>query len=149
MPAVQSEESSLIQIIPLSVNSPLDFDSISMASLQTGEVIISGRAGPQVEKIEVFFTNPTSKYPNDRYVLQAYSSGDETFKYIASSKNQVLDFGQNEYVFRAHVGADEYETKIVLSVLDDEQVETTGLETNLIGVEDNTILINLPTSSKY
>lgn len=138
-----------IQIIEIDRNSPLSFDTISEHSLTTGEVIITWNALPDVEKIEVFFTNPTSKYPDDRYMLQAYKSGDATFKYIASSKNQVLDFGQNEYVFRAYSEWKEYETKIILEVEDESSDEETGTKSNIIGPEENTISINLPTSSKY
>jgi hypothetical protein len=56
----------------MDANSPLDFDEISEDLLTTGEVTISGTAGSDVDKIEVFFTNPNSTFSNDRYVLQTY-----------------------------------------------------------------------------
>jgi hypothetical protein len=135
----------------MDANSPLDFDPISEGSLSSGEVIITGKIlnNGGVDKIEVFFTNPTSKYPDDRYMLQAFTSGDETFKYIASSKNQVLDFGQNEYVFTAYSGTAVNEVKIILNVPSEDEIESTGIESNLIGTEQNFISVDLPTSSKY
>lgn len=141
-------EDSLIQIISQDDNNFIVFDTISESSLASGEVIITGTTNISVDSIEVSFTNPTSKYPDDDYVLQAFSSGDESFKYIASSKNKVLDFGQNEYVFAAYSGKEVSRIKIILEVPSDEK-EVTGVESNLIGVEDNLISIDLPTSSKY
>jgi hypothetical protein len=41
------------------------------------------------------------------------------------------------------------DTKVILEVSDEDEEETTGKELNLVGVEENTILIDLPTSSKY
>jgi hypothetical protein len=150
MPSESVEKAnSLVQIIPRDENRFLEFDSISENSLQTGEVIITGTTNILVDSIEVLFTNPTSKYPDDDYTLKAFMSGDESFKYIASSKNQVLDFGQNEYIFRASSGKQVSETKIILEVLSDDEKEKIGTESNLIWVEDNLISINLPTSSKY
>ncbi len=143
------QSNSLIQIMPQDTLAYLVFDSISERELTSGEVIISGTTNIQVDKIQVLFTNPTSKYPDDDYTLQAFKSGDTTFKYIASSKNQVLDFGQNEYIFRAWAGKEISETKIVLNVLDENNKETIGSESTLVGPEDNTISIDLPTSSKY
>lgn len=158
IPKVQEQESlewvkedSLVQIIPLDANSPLSFDDISQRDLSTWEVIITGKIlnAWGVDKIEVFFSNPTSKYPDDRYTLQAFRPWDENFKYIASSKNQVLDFGQNEYIFRAYSGIDENETKIILEVPGESEIEEKWKETSLIWPEENTIAIDLPTSSKY
>ena len=142
-------QDSLVQIIELDANSPISFDAISEESLSSWEVVITGAARQSVEMIEVFFTNPTSKYPDDRYTLQAFSSGDSTFKYIASSNNQVLDFGQNEYIFRASSEGETFDTKIILEVPSVDQVENTGTESNLIGTEENFIFVDLPTSSKY
>jgi hypothetical protein len=145
----QKEEKNLVQIIPRDDNRFLEFNTISDTSLQTGEVIITGTTNISVDNIEVLFTNPTSKYPDDDYTLLAFNSGDESFKYIASSKNQVLDFGQNEYIFKAYSGKQVSETKIILEVLSEDEQEKIGIESNLIGIEDNLISIDLPTSSKY
>lgn len=137
-----------IQIIPQDDLGLLEFDEILESSLVTGEVKISGTAVSTVEKIQVLYSNPTSSYPDDDYTLQTFKPWDESFRYMASSRHQVLDFGENNYIFRAYSGDTTSETKIVLNV-PDENEETVGIEKQLIGVEDNTVLIDLPTSSKY
>lgn len=145
-----NQDNSYIQIIELDANSPLTFDEISPESLSTWEVVISGTAWPDVDRIEVFFTNPSSTYSDDRYTLQTYVKWEWDFKYIASSKNKVLDYGVNEYIFRAYSGIVENETKIILrvpsSVGDDEE---TSSESQLIGSENDSILIDLPVSTMY
>ncbi len=143
-------EDSLVQIIPQDDKWFLKFNSISERSITSGEVIISGTTELSLDSIQVLYSNPTSKFPDDDYTLQAFKTGDETFKYIASSKNQVLDFGENDYIFRAKLWNEISETKIIIEVPDKEDTkEETGTESQLIGTEDNTILIDLPTSSKY
>jgi len=145
----QQQKDSPVQILNLDDLDYLNFDSVSERSLTSWEVILSGTADSSVDKIQVLFTNPTSKYPDDDYTLQAFNAGDTTFKYIASSKNQVLDFGQNEYIFRAYAGKEISETKIILDVPSDDQQEVVWSESTLVWPEDNTISIELPTSSKY
>jgi hypothetical protein len=66
------EVQKYVQIIPLTEKQFLDFDSILESSLSSGEVKISGTTNTQVEKIEVLFSNPTSNYPDDDYVLQTF-----------------------------------------------------------------------------
>jgi len=68
------EAKKYIQIIPLTEKQFLDFDSILESSLTSGEVKISGTTNTQVDKIEVLFSNPTSTYPDDDYVLQTFKS---------------------------------------------------------------------------
>ncbi len=84
----------MVQIIPLDANSPLEFNAIDEKAVTTGEVTISGKIhdGVIVDKIQVLFSNATSNYPDDSYVLQKFKKGDSTFTYMASSKHQVLDF---------------------------------------------------------
>lgn len=143
------EKSNLVQIIPMDDQRLLAIDDISEATLKIWEVVITGAVTSSVDRIDVLFSNPTSKYPDDDYTLQAYEAWDMIFKYIASSKNQVLDFGENEYIFRAYSWDLVSDTKVILEVSDEDEEETTGKELNLVGVEENTILIDLPTSSKY
>lgn len=151
--AEKSEEDSKvaasnIQIIPQDSLWFLSFDDITQSSLTTWEVKISGIARSSVEKIQVLFSNPTSGYPDDDYTLQTYKQWDSEFRYMASSRHQVLDFGENNYIFRAYSWDQISETKIVLNIPDESQ-EVTWIEKQLIGEEDNTIMIDLPTSSKY
>jgi len=143
------EAKKYIQIIPLTEKQFLDFDSILESSLTSGEVKISGTTNTQVDKIEVLFSNPTSTYPDDDYVLQTFKSWEKEFKYFAASRHQVLDFWENNYTFRAHSGEEVSETKVVLLIEKESDTEVKTTEAQLIGGEDNTVLIDLPVSSKY
>lgn len=145
----ETSENKKVQIIPQDSLGFLNFDTISESSLETGEVKISGTTNKAVDKIQVLFSNPTSSYPDDDYTLKAFKSGDDAFRYMAASRHQVLDFGENNYVFRAFSGDEVSETKVVLHVPSEEEKEVAGTEKQLIWKEDNTVLVNLPTSSKY
>lgn len=130
----------------------LDFDTLSLDDVLAGEIEIRGTADTSVEKIEVLFSNNNSDFPNDKYILQTYKGKGGSFRYVASSKNQVLDFWKNSYEFRAYTGK-EYETSFVDINLPREdlnsQDEKREDESVLIGPEDDILSINLPTSSKY
>ena len=146
---VEEKTSQNIQIIPLSTQQVLNFDEISPESLTSGEVKITGTTA-DVDSIDVLFSNPTSAYPDDDYTLQTFKAWDTDFRYVASSRNQVLDFGENTYIFTAHAGSTTSQTKVVLVVPREwEEDEKKWTESNLIGTENNTTLIDLPTSSKY
>jgi len=132
-------DGDIVQIIPQTSVQYLEFDSISEADIADGEVEITGSADPSVDKIQVLFSNTSSEFPDDNYTLQTYEAGSESFRYIASSKNQVLDYGKNVYIFT--------ETEIVL--IYSEGQDFTVTETKLIGWEDNTLFIDLPKSAEY
>ena len=143
-------ERKYIQIIPLTEKQFLDFDSISESTLTSWEVKISGKTNTIVDKVQVLFSNPTSAFPDDDYVLQTFTSGDSEFKYFAASRHEVLDFGENNYIFTAYSGEEVSETKVVLYVETEEETqEEKGTESQLIGWEEDVVLIDLPTSSKY
>lgn len=140
----------LVQVISISEDQFLNFDDISESSLTSGEVKISGTTTAMVDKIEVEFSNPTSTFPNDMYVLQTFEAGEwKEFKYFAASRHQVLDFGENNYIFKAYSGEKVSETKVVLNVPNEDEETQTGTETQLIGEEWDVVLVDLPTSSKY
>lgn len=150
-PFLENTDNKLIQIIPQSEDQFLKFNDISESSLTSWEVELSGITTKDVDKIEVLFSNPTSNYPDDDYMLQTFEWGLwSEFKYFAASRHQVLDFWENNYIFRAYAGEDVSETKIVLHVkTEDEQKEEKWTESQLIGEEWDVVLVNLPTSSKY
>lgn len=140
-----------VQVISLSEQSFLNFDDISNDFMTLWEVEISGNTTTNVESISVLFSNPTSSYPDDNYILLTYEPEEGTFIYRASSRNQVLDYGENNYIFTAKSGDEITQTKIVLYIpsKDDVVQEQWGTETELIWYEDNTLQIQFPTSSKY
>ena len=140
-----------VQVIPLWENNFLDFDDISNDFLNLWEVEISGNTIWNVESISVKFSNPTSSYPDDNYVLQTYKPEDWRFVYRASSRSQVLDYGENNYIFTAKSWDEISQTKIVLNVpaKDDEIEPAAWVEAELLWYEGNTLQIQFPTSSKY
>jgi len=138
-----------VQVIALSEKQFLSFNDIPESSLGSGEIEISWSALPGVTSIEVTFTNPTSDYPDDIYTLQTFESGDSEFIYRASSRNQVLDYGENQYIFKASSGGVESLTKVVILVPTKQEEQQWEVEKDIIGFEDNTLLVDFPTSSKY
>lgn len=140
-----------IQIVGLSEEQFLDFDAISDSFLSLWEVEISWKTNVYVEEIKVEFSNPTSNYPDDNYTLQTYSPEEGSFIYRASSRNKVLDYGENNYIFTAISGDAESQTKITLVVPQDDlnSDDASGVETDILGTEDNLLQINFPTASKY
>jgi len=149
-------DTDIVSITPLTDVQYLEFWAISEADVRDGEVEIYWLADSWVEKIQVLFSNWESDFPDDDYFLKTFSSAStdtdyalwkSEFKYIASSKNQVLDFWKNIYIFRAYVWKEYSETQI--TIISQERDEVVWTETQLIGTEDDTLLINLPVSSQY
>jgi len=102
-----------------------------------------------VQKIEVLFSNASSDFPDDTYTLQTFAPGSEEFRYIASTKNQVLDAWVNEYIFKAYTDSSvPSQTKVTITLWDMQQ-DLIWNETKLIGTEDNFINIDFPVSTKY
>ncbi len=144
----EESSSNSVQIIPQTAEQFLEFSPVDESKLATWEVEISGTTTKKVDKIQVLFSNRGSDFPNDDYVLQTFTPWDKEFRYVASSRNKVLDFGENTYTFRAFSGKEITETRLRVRVTD-EIVEESWVETQLIGSEDDTVLIDLPTSTAY
>jgi len=145
----------MIEIIPVSGKSFLQFNSLDENSLKDGELIISGTADPEVDKIVVTFENPTSSFPRDEYTLQTFKKGDKTFKYMASSRFQVLDFGENTYTVQAYEGKEVSETKIIVRLQEGatsmpvELSKDVTYEDKIVGGEGNSVTLKLPESSTF
>lgn len=77
-------------------------DELDATQIQSEEIVITGKVVSDVERIEVQFSNEMSDFPLDSYTLQSFTPGDTTFKYIASSRQRVLDYGKNTYTFTAY-----------------------------------------------
>ncbi len=128
----------------------LKFNELSVEDINNGEVEISWETLWEVDKITVSFKNEDSEYPDDLYTLKTFKSGAKTFKYLASSRFKVLDFGTNTYVFTAFTGRESVETTITINLVDESKVESPTWETEkLIGTEVSAELSNLPTGWSY
>ena len=104
-----------------------------------------------VTSIEVTFSNPTSNFSEDSYVLQTYQPENGKFVYRASGENQVLDYGENRYVFTAKGKEGTSVTTVMINIekQGEEEETQTGSEQTLIGEENNLLSMNFPTSTKY
>ena len=128
----------------------LKFNELSVEDINNGEVEISWATLWEVDKITVSFKNEASEYPDDLYTLKTFKSGWDAFKYLASSRFKVLDFGMNTYVFTAYTGRESVETTININLVDDSKIQAPTWETDkLIGTEVSAELSSLPTGWSY
>ena len=147
-PEPQVSEPKIIQIQSLSKEQFVEINPINEDINRDGSVEITGATLTEVDKIEVSFTNDDSVFPDDRYTLQTFKKWDDAFKYIASSKFQVLDFGTNLYTVTAHKGDATSETQITIELQDPEATKV-EFETSIIGTEELSLEIDLPKSAEF
>ena len=147
---VQDTETSWYEISESWEVQLLKFNQLSVEDINNGEVEISWETLWEVDKITVSFKNKTSEYPDDLYTLKTFKAGWDSFKYLASSRFNVLDFGTNTYVFTAYTGRESVETTLTINLVDDSKVEAPTWETDkLIGTEVSAELSSLPTGGSY
>lgn len=128
----------------------LQFDPISTSEIQDWEVEFSWETLWEVDRITVSFSNASSSYPDDLYELKTFKSGWKDFKYLASSRFNVLDYGINTYVFTAYAGRESVETTITVNLIQDEEIVAPTWETQkLIGTEVSAELSTLPVGGSY
>lgn len=100
---VTSEEDNKLYKISYSTDEKfLELDSLDWKELKYWEIELTWKTLEKVDKIVVNFSNKDSKFPNDEFPLKKFKAWDETFKYYASSKYKVLDYGENNYEFVAY-----------------------------------------------
>jgi len=118
---VQTEEKKQnIEIVNITSEVFLDFDSLDWVNLLWWEVEITWTTLANVDTITVEFSNNTSDYPDDNYKLQKFKAWDKNFLYRAFSNYETLDFWINEYIFTAISWNRESKTKIILNVTKEE-----------------------------
>lgn len=145
----ESINPSLVEIIPLTESQFIEVTPIAESDVNDWEIQISGKTLEKVEKIEVSFSNATSDYPNDNYTLQTFTSWDRAFKYNASSMLQVLDYGKNTYIIKAYTTADNYSETEVSIIVPTKPSVIEGSQQQVIGTEDDSVILNLPVSAEY
>lgn len=110
-----------IEIINLTSEKFLEFNSLDWVNLLWWEVEITWNTLTWVDEITVEFKNEESNYPDDKYTLKTFSPWDKTFKYRAFSNYETLDFWTNEYIFTAKSKNEISQTKIILRVIKNSQ----------------------------
>jgi hypothetical protein len=110
----------------------ITLDELTNASINPEEIVFSWKTQPAwVDKIVVQFQNGSSAYPLDSYTLKTYTPGDLTFKYIASSRQRVLDYGKNEYLFTAYSGGETSQVKVEILLDKNEDARKDALSKTL------------------
>ena len=143
------EDKTSYTINHLSETKLLKFNELSVNAIENGEVEISWETVWEVDKITVSFKNPDSDYPDDLYTLKTFKPGGKSFKYLASSRFKVLDFGTNTYVFTAYAGRESVETEVTINLVDKKKTSPVWETEKLIGTEVSAELSKLPTGGSY
>lgn len=83
-------------------NDFFSLNEIPLDAINSEEIQISWKVfSSDIAKIQVTFSNRESLYPVDEFLLKQFKKWDSVFRYVAWSRFKVLDYGLNEYVFKA------------------------------------------------
>lgn len=116
----------------------LIIDSLDDNDFLSLEVEITWKTLASVDKIIVNFSNIESKFPEDSYTLQSYKKWDNTFKYRAFSKYEVIDKWVNKYIIEAYSWDKVSKIELILNVFEEKKVETTDENISDEKRKDNT-----------
>ncbi len=142
---IENEQTQSVNIKNISNDEWVIFiDDLNNKDFYTGEVWITWTVKWNVDKIEVSFSNSTSTYPSDLYELKQFKSGDTTFKYLASTHFETLDFGLNEYIFTAYSSWNTYKVKVEVNLPEKLNTSTTSYKKI-----DNLDDFDMPSSSTF
>lgn len=98
----------------------IELDTIDESDLSLLEVEITWKTLVNVDKINVTFSNNTSKFPVDNYALKTFKSWDDKFLYRAFKKYETLDYGENKYIIEAYSWDEVSKIELILNVESDE-----------------------------
>ncbi len=126
----------------------ISLDDLSWKNLESWEIEITWKALKNVDKIDVYFINKDSIYPEDQYQLKQFKSWSDIFKYLASSNFKTLDFWLNEYTFTAYSTGSVYKVKLEIN-LPKKKVDDLATSTQVVSEtaslnEDDLTTFNLP-----
>lgn len=99
----------------------IELDSIDENDLTSLELEITWKTLVNVDKINVTFSNNTSKFPVDNYALKTFKSWDENFLYRAFKKYETLDYGENKYIIEAYSWAEVSKIELIINVEKDKE----------------------------
>lgn len=91
-------------------------DDLPKITNKTTYVWIQGYVDSEVDKIEVKFSNLTSDFENDSFVLKKFKKWNNRFLYNANKVYEVLDFGLNEYEIIAYKWEEKFITRLEIVV---------------------------------
>lgn len=106
-----------VEITQISKWDPIiEIDDLTKKDFYSWEIEITWKTLWKVDKIDVYFINKSSIYPEDLYTLKQFKSWDSTFKYMASSWFKTLDFWLNEYTFTVYSSWNVFKLKININI---------------------------------
>lgn len=123
----EKTEKEKIVINYLTESKFIELDSIDENDLSSLEFEITWKTLVNVDKINVTFSNSTSKFPVDNYALKTFKSWDETFLYRAFKKYETLDYGENKYIIEAYSWAEVSKIELIINI-DEKSSESSNEE---------------------
>lgn len=134
-----SEENSknILSEIIFPVWQAVVLDELPKITNNTTYVWIQGYVDSWVDKIEVKFSNLTSDFPNDSFVLREFKKWDNRFLYNANKVYKVLDFGLNEYEIITYKWEEKFITRVEIVVPREPDIKTQLFDENTSGDTKN------------
>lgn len=114
----------------------IELDSLEWNDFDLSPIEITWKTLDKVDKIVVNFSNKDSTFPTDSYNLKQFKSWSETFKYNASPKNKVLDYGENVYEFEAYSQNKVSKLKLIINIKKDSEFQTSTWTISEINISD-------------
>jgi len=112
----EKEQKEKIVINYLTTSKFLELDSLENKDLSSLELEITWKTLVNVDKINVTFSNSTSKFPVDNYALKTFKAWDESFLYRAFKKYETLDYGENKYIIEAYSWTEVSKLELIINI---------------------------------
>jgi len=111
----------------------IELDSLENKDLNSLELEITWKTLVNVDKINVIFSNTSSKFPVDNYALKTFKSWDDDFLYRAFKKYETLDYGENKYIIEAYSWEEVSKIELIINI--EKEDETSESDDNLVVTE--------------
>lgn len=136
----EKQEKEKIVINHLTDSKFIELDSIDENDLSSLELEITWKTLVNVDKINVTFSNSSSKFPVDNYALKTFKSWDKIFLYRAFKKYETLDYGENKYIIEAYSWAEVSKIELIINIEEEKVSDSKNEEI----VTEQVNLNNLP-----